>query len=170
MNQSIGTRLHNLKQANETAKSTLAQGCTTDRGIAAQDAQRAVQEADEYLAAGDMLEAYGLFCFASGKLYDNHTHWKERFRWLYLEGSKISGIETEGCSVSGVARRHRRCGGRRKRTGGADVEVSEASSGGRDGRRFAESTFRPLLISLRSTVHTAARSPSSSGLTFVPVG
>jgi hypothetical protein len=32
------------------------------------------------------LEAYGLFCFASGKLYDNHTHWRERFRWLYLEG------------------------------------------------------------------------------------
>ena len=78
-----------LKQANETANSTLAQGCTTDRGIAALDAQRAVQEADEYLAAGDMLEAYGLFCFASGKLYDNHAHWKERFRWLYLEGSKI---------------------------------------------------------------------------------
>ena len=78
-----------LKQANETAKSVLAQGCTTDRGLAAQDAQRAVQEADEYLAAGDMLEAYGLFCFASGKLYDNHTHWKERFRWLYFEGSKI---------------------------------------------------------------------------------
>ena len=75
-----------LKQANETAKSVLAQGCTTDRGLAAQDAQRAVQEADEYLAAGDMLEAYGLFCFASGKLYDNHTHWKERFRWLYFEG------------------------------------------------------------------------------------
>jgi hypothetical protein len=75
-----------LKQANVTAKNILAQGCTTDRGI--QDAQRAVQEADEYLAAGDMLEAYGLFCFASGKLYDNHTHWKERFRWLYLDGSK----------------------------------------------------------------------------------
>jgi hypothetical protein len=51
-----------LEQANVTAKSILAQGCTTDRGIAAQDAQRAVQEADEYLAAGDMLEAYGLFC------------------------------------------------------------------------------------------------------------
>jgi hypothetical protein len=78
-----------LKQANETAKRALAQSCTTDRGIAAQDAQRAVQEADEYLAAGDMLEAYGLFCFASGKLYDNHAHWKERFRWLYLDGPKI---------------------------------------------------------------------------------
>jgi hypothetical protein len=78
-----------LKQANEMAKFVLAQGCTTDRGIAAQDAQRAVQEADEYLAAGDMLEAYGLFCFASGKLYDNHAHWKERFNWLYFEGSKI---------------------------------------------------------------------------------
>jgi hypothetical protein len=78
-----------LKQANETAKSALALGCTTDRGLAAQDAQRALQEADEYLAAGDMQEAYGLFCFASGKLYDNHAHWKERFRWLYLEGSKI---------------------------------------------------------------------------------
>jgi len=75
-----------LKQANEKAKFVLAQGCTSDRGIAAQDAQRALQEADEYLAAGDMLEAYGLFCFASGKLYDNHTHWRERFRWLYLEG------------------------------------------------------------------------------------
>jgi hypothetical protein len=46
-----------LKQANVTAKNILAQGCTTDRGIAAQDAQRAVQEADEYLAAGDMLAA-----------------------------------------------------------------------------------------------------------------
>jgi hypothetical protein len=78
-----------LKQANETAKSVLAQGCTTGLGIAAQDAQRAVQEADEYLAAGDILEAYGLFCFASGKLYDNHAHWKERFRWLYLDGSKV---------------------------------------------------------------------------------
>jgi hypothetical protein len=77
-----------LKQANETAKSVLAQGCTTDRAIAAQDAQRAVQEANEYLAAG-MLEAYGLFYFASGKLYDNHAHCKERFRWLYLEGSKV---------------------------------------------------------------------------------
>jgi hypothetical protein len=53
-----------LKQASETARFALAQGCTTDRGIAALDAQRAVQEADEYLAAGDMLEAYGLFCFA----------------------------------------------------------------------------------------------------------
>jgi len=74
-----------LKQANETAKSALAQSCTTDRGIAAQDAQRALQEADEYLGAGDVLEAYGLFCFASGKLYDNHTHWKERFRRLYLD-------------------------------------------------------------------------------------
>jgi hypothetical protein len=52
-----------LKQANETAKSVLAQGCTTDWAIAAQDAQRAVQEANEYLAAGDMLEAYGLFLF-----------------------------------------------------------------------------------------------------------
>jgi hypothetical protein len=78
-----------LKQANETAKSALALGCTTDRGLAAQDAQRALQEADEYLAAGDMQEAYGLFCFASGNLYDNHAHWKERFRWLYLEGSEI---------------------------------------------------------------------------------
>ena len=75
-----------LKQTNEKAKFVLAQGCTTDRGIAAQDAQRALQEADEYVAAGDMMEAYGLFCFASGKLYDNHAHWRERFRWLYLEG------------------------------------------------------------------------------------
>ena len=75
-----------LKQTNEKAKFVLAQGCTTDRGIAAQDAQRALQEADEYVAAGNMLEAYGLFCFASGRLYDNHTHWRERFRWLYLEG------------------------------------------------------------------------------------
>jgi len=73
-----------LKQANETAMRTLAEGFTTNRGLAALDAQRALQEADEYLAAGDMLEAYGLFCFASGKLYDNHTHWKERFRPLYL--------------------------------------------------------------------------------------
>jgi hypothetical protein len=78
-----------LKQANVTATSVLARGCTTDRGIAAQDARRAVQDADEYLAAGDMLEAYGLFCFASGKLYENHMHWKERFRWLYLDGPKI---------------------------------------------------------------------------------
>src|SRR5205807_4206112 len=70
-----------LKQTAEMAKSALAQGCTTDRGIAAQEAQRAVQEADEYLAAGDMLEAYGLFCFASGKLCDNHAYWRERFRW-----------------------------------------------------------------------------------------
>jgi hypothetical protein len=77
-----------LKQASVTAKYILAQGCTTDRGLAAQDAYRALQEADEYLAAGDILEAYGLFCFASGKLYDNHTHWKLRFQWLYLEGSK----------------------------------------------------------------------------------
>jgi hypothetical protein len=74
-----------LKQAAEMATSVLAQGCTTDRGIAAQEAQRAVQEADEYLAAGDMLEAYGLFCFASGKLYDNRAYWKQRFRWLYSE-------------------------------------------------------------------------------------
>jgi len=74
-----------LKQTAEMAKSALAQGCTTDRGIAAQEAQRAVQEADEYLAAGDMLEAYGLFCFASGKLCDNHAYWRERFRWLYSE-------------------------------------------------------------------------------------
>ena len=74
-----------IKQANETAKYTLAQSCTSDRGIAAQYAQRALQEADEYLAACDVLEAYGLFCFASGKLYDNHTHWKERFRRLYLD-------------------------------------------------------------------------------------
>ena len=51
-----------LNQANETAKFILAQGCTTDRGLAAQDAHRAVQEATEYLAAGDMLAAYGLFC------------------------------------------------------------------------------------------------------------
>jgi hypothetical protein len=75
-----------LKQANEKAKFVLAEGYTSDRGIAAQDAQRALQEADEYVAAGDTLEAYGLFCFASGKLYDNHAHWRERFRWLYLEG------------------------------------------------------------------------------------
>jgi hypothetical protein len=74
-----------LRQANETAKYALAQSCTTDRGIAAHEAQRALEEADEYLAAGDILEAYGLFCFASGKLYDNHTHWKERFRRLYLD-------------------------------------------------------------------------------------
>jgi len=46
------------------------------------------QEADEYLAAGDMLEAYGLFCFASGKLYDNHAHWKERFRWQIPRNSR----------------------------------------------------------------------------------
>jgi hypothetical protein len=78
-----------LNQANEKAKFILAEGCTTNRELAAQDAHRAVQEANEYLAAGDMLEAYGLFCFASGKLYDNHTHWKERFRWLYLDGPKI---------------------------------------------------------------------------------
>jgi hypothetical protein len=77
-----------LKQANEAANAALAQGRTTNRGIAAQDAQRAVQEADEYLAAGDMQEAYGLFCFASGKLYENHSQWRERFRWLYLDGSK----------------------------------------------------------------------------------
>jgi hypothetical protein len=44
-----------LKQTAEMARSALAQGGTTDRGIAAQEAQRAVQEADEYLAAGDML-------------------------------------------------------------------------------------------------------------------
>jgi hypothetical protein len=74
-----------LKQTAEMAKSALAQGCTTDRGIAAQEAQRAVQEADEYLAAGDMLEAYGLFCFASGKLCDNRAYWKQRFHWLYSE-------------------------------------------------------------------------------------
>jgi len=74
-----------LKQTAEMAKSALAQGCTSDRGIAAQEAQRAVQEADEYLAAGDMLEAYGLFCFASGKLCDNHAYWRDRFRWLYSE-------------------------------------------------------------------------------------
>jgi hypothetical protein len=74
-----------LKQTAEMAKSALAQGCTTDRGIAAQEAQRAVQEADEYLAAGDMLEAYGLFCFASGKLCDNRAYWKQRFQWLYSE-------------------------------------------------------------------------------------
>ena len=74
-----------LNQANETAKFILAQGCTTDRGLAAQDAHRAVQEATEYLAAGDMLEAYGLFCFASGKLCDNRAYWKQRFRWLYSE-------------------------------------------------------------------------------------
>jgi hypothetical protein len=41
-----------LKQIAEMARSALAQGCTTDRGIAAQEAQRAAQEADEYLAAG----------------------------------------------------------------------------------------------------------------------
>ncbi len=58
-----------LKQTAEMAKSALAQGCTTDRGIAAQEA----------------LEAYGLFCFASGKLCDNHAYWRERFRWLYSE-------------------------------------------------------------------------------------
>jgi hypothetical protein len=52
-----------LRQANETAKYALAQSCTTDRGIAAHEAQRALEEADEYLAAGDMLEAYGLVCF-----------------------------------------------------------------------------------------------------------
>jgi hypothetical protein len=74
-----------LKQTAEMAKSALAQGCTTDRGIAAQEAQRAVQEADEYLAAGDMLEAYGLFCFASGKLCDNRAYWKQRFQWSYSE-------------------------------------------------------------------------------------
>jgi len=74
-----------LKQANETVNRTLAEGLTTNRGLAALDAQRALQEADEYLAAGDMLEAYGLFCFASGKLYDNHAHWKERFGRLYLD-------------------------------------------------------------------------------------
>jgi len=74
-----------LKQTAEMANSALAQGCTTDRGIAALEAQRAVQEADEYLAAGDMLEAYGLFCFASGKLCENRAYWKERFRWLYSE-------------------------------------------------------------------------------------
>lgn len=74
-----------LRQANETAKYALAQGCTTDRGIAAREAQRSLEEAGDYLAAGDMLEAYGLFCFASGKLYDNHTQWKERFRRLYLD-------------------------------------------------------------------------------------
>ena len=74
-----------LKQAAEMANSALAQGCTTDRGIAALEAQRAVQEADEYLAAGDMLEAYGLFCFASGKLCENRAYWKERVRWLYSE-------------------------------------------------------------------------------------
>jgi hypothetical protein len=72
-----------LKQIAEMARSALAQGCTTDRGIAAQEAQRAVQEADEYLAAGDMMEAYGLFCFASGKLCDNRAYWKERFGWLF---------------------------------------------------------------------------------------
>jgi hypothetical protein len=72
-----------LKQTAEMARSALAQGSTTDRGIAAQEAQRAVQEADEYLAAGGMLEACGLFCFASGKLCDNRAYWKERFRWLF---------------------------------------------------------------------------------------
>jgi hypothetical protein len=44
-----------LNQANEKAKFILAEGCTTNRGLAAQDAHRAVQEANEYLAAGDML-------------------------------------------------------------------------------------------------------------------
>ena len=73
-----------LKQTAEMARSALAQGSTSDRGIAAQEAHRAVQEADEYLAAGDMLEAYGLFCFASGKLCDSRAYWKERFRWLFL--------------------------------------------------------------------------------------
>ena len=78
-----------LNQANETAKFILAQGCTTDQGLAAQDAHRAVQEANEYLAAGDMLEAYGLFCFASGKLYDNHTHWKREIPVVVSRRVKI---------------------------------------------------------------------------------
>jgi hypothetical protein len=78
-----------LKQTAEMARSALAQGGTTDRGIAAQEAQRAVQEADEYLAAGDMLEAYGLFCFASGKLCDNRAYWKERFRWLFTPENHV---------------------------------------------------------------------------------
>jgi hypothetical protein len=49
-----------LRQANETAKYALAQSCTTDRGIAAHEAQRALEEANEYLAAGDIW--FVLFC------------------------------------------------------------------------------------------------------------
>ena len=74
-----------VKQTMDVAHSALAQGCTNARGIAAQEAQRALQEADEYLVAGNVLEAYGLFCFASGKLYDSRTQWKQRFQWLSPE-------------------------------------------------------------------------------------
>ena len=91
-----------LRQTAEMARSALAQGSTTDRGIAAQEAQRAVQEADEYLAAGDMLEAYGLFCFASGKLCDNRAYWKERFRWLFSPEQPRSARDNAQSSASRI--------------------------------------------------------------------
>ena len=75
-----------LKHANEKAKFVLALKVAPPTEGSQPKTRKEMQEADEYVAAGDMLEAYGLFCFASGKLYDNHAHWRERFRWLYLEG------------------------------------------------------------------------------------
>src|ERR1700704_5796972 len=81
-----------LKQANETAKSALALGCTTDRGLAAQDAQRALQEADEYLAAGDSKRHTVCFVLPAGNCTIT-THTGKRG-----SGGCISkGQKFEGC-------------------------------------------------------------------------